>query len=175
MFKTRVTIEELQPNQGDDPAFQVGCEVLILDSTSNQYHVGAISNPLENSAWRYKSQIKIEVVEIKGLNKTAVAVLHSIYWHGHSISLQSENGETIRCELPQFGIDEVVRIDPRKSIMGNLEMSGCFDSDPELKPTIEKLLLAECDYSTMEHQYFGELGNHHREIALYIKQFISQF
>lgn len=63
LYRTKVTIIQLHPNQEDNPAFQEGSEVLILNSTSNQYLLGAVDDPIYNALWRYKSQVEIEVVK----------------------------------------------------------------------------------------------------------------
>lgn len=105
------------------------------------------------------------------MNKKAVAVLDSIFQHAHSISLHAENGETIRCELDEFEIDEVVRINPRVGIITNMERAGCFENTkPEVKKMMEEYISQQPDFTQQEHQYVGGLGEIHRELALFFKK-----
>ena len=105
------------------------------------------------------------------MNKKAIAVLDSIFYHAHSISLHAENGETIRCELDEFEIDEVVRINPRVGIITNMERAGCFENTkPEVKKMMEDYINQQPDFTQQEHQYAGGLGEIHRELALFFKR-----
>lgn len=99
--------------------------------------------------------------------KTLIAVLDSIQKHAHSISLHSVNGETIRCEIPELEINEVVRINPKYTIEGNLTLNGV---------SLKGLPLIPQPMEVLDHYYSGLKGDKYRHSVGDLKfQMIQKF